>query len=191
MTRVRLLIAVSVLVAACGGGGDDDQQDAAGNPDVAGAPDAPGASTLPEPGTEDGGEWTDVEPNDTPGDATPVGVVNGPIWAGFVEPYTTIDSPTDVDFYVFRAPGAAELGNVNMQFCWGGGLDLLDLYLYEVMSMTQGALIQTANTTNTSCETIIPFGEGANILTADAVYLLEVRAAPTVPAGTPATMYGA
>ncbi len=190
MNRVRLLAALSLVALSCGGDGGSADTGPPG-PDADRTPDATMAAMVPDPGTAVGGEWTDVEPNDTPENAVPVGTVQFAIWAGFAPPYTTINTPTDVDFYVFRAPPAADLPNLNMQFCWGGGLDLLDLYLYEVVNMLQGALIRTANTTNTSCETIIAPGEGPTYLTGDAVYLLEVRAAPSLPPTTPATMYGA
>jgi hypothetical protein len=191
MKRACLAV-LMCLAASCGGDDDGGGIDVAVGPGIdASGPDAMGGAMVPDPGTAVGGEWTDVEPNDTPEDAVPVGQVQFAIWAGFAPPYTQIDNPTDVDYYVFRAPAQADLAGLNMQFCWGGAIDLLDLYLYEVVNMTQGALVRSAATTNTSCETIIAPGDGPTYLTADAVYLLEVRAAPSLPASTPATMYGA
>src|SRR5262245_50770730 len=46
------------------------------------------AEPIPDPGMVMGGEWTDVEPNDKPGQAVPVGILNGPVWMGFAEPFT-------------------------------------------------------------------------------------------------------
>jgi hypothetical protein len=189
--RPRASFAATIaLVAACGGG-DGGSPDSGGNgPDAAG-PDGAVAELVPDPGTVEAGEWTDVEPNDTPGNATPVGIMNGPVWAGFVEPYTQIGSTTDVDWYVFKTKDAATLVNDYIQFCWGGGINLLDLYLYEVVDQRQGPLVRSAETTDTTCETVIPAGEGATILTADTTYLLEVRAAPGLEAAAVPAFYGA
>lgn len=178
MRRVLYILAIGAA-AACGGGGEQFEDAAAGSdgagPDMAGG-------VIPDPGTEVGGEWTDVEPNDTPSQATPVGVLNGPAWVGFVEPFTEIASTTDVDYFVFKTADAASLANDYISLCWGGGVNLLDAHLYEVVDQHQGTEVVTATTTNTSCETVIDFGQGPTILAADTVYLLELRAAPGLPA---------
>jgi len=47
------------------------------------------------------GEWT-TSAERHPWPRRPGGIVNGPMWAGFVAPYTQIDNDTDVDFFVFK-----------------------------------------------------------------------------------------
>jgi hypothetical protein len=133
---------------------------------------------IPDPGSTVGGEWTDVEPNDKPSQAVPVGIVEGPIWMGFASPVTAMSSPADVDYFVFRTGADATLANVNIQTCWSFPGNLLDLNLYEVVQSQKGPLVKSATTTNTSCETVIGFGEGTMVLKADTIYLLEVIAGP-------------
>ena len=131
---------------------------------------------IPDPGTETNAEFTNSEPNDTPAQATPVGILTGPIWAGFVMPYAMIDNNTDSDFFVFKTGNQASLANLYIMICWSGAIDLLDLYLYAVDNNQQGAEVKTAATTDTSCETLINFGEGTTLLAAETTYLLEIRA---------------
>src|SRR5262245_40275916 len=65
------------------------------------------SGTVPDPGTTEGGEWTDVEPNNDPSHAVPVGVLTGPVWMGFADPVTKINGPGDSDFFVFKTKDAA------------------------------------------------------------------------------------
>lgn len=138
-----------------------------------------GGCTVPDPGTPVGADWKDVEPNDDACHATPVGVLNGPVWAGFADPITTINSTTDKDFFVFKTDEAGTLPNVNILLCSSGNTNLLDLYLYDVNTDgTLGAEIKKAESTQPGCETIVGMGEGPTDLKADTTYVLEVRAAP-------------
>ena len=146
---------------------------------------------IPDPGMVAGGEWTDVEPNDTPGQAVPVGILNGPVWAGFVEPYTAISSPTDVDYFVFRSGDAASLPNVNIQICWSFAGNLLDLNLYNVVNSQKGSLVKSAADTAAGCETLIDFGEAPMVVQPDTIYLLEVVAGPGLNLGGDPGLYGA
>jgi hypothetical protein len=135
---------------------------------------------VPDPGQgSTGGEWTDVEPNNTPGTATPVGPVQGAPWLGFTQPYTQINSNTDVDYYSFKTTTSLDF---DISFCWSAPVDLLDLSLYAVVNSQKGPLLKAAATNSTSCENLIAFGErspdGGPFFQPDASYLLEVRAAP-------------
>ena len=150
-----------------------------------------GVALVPDPGTDTNTEWTDVEPNDDPSTAVPQGILAGPVWMGFVMPYTTINDDTDVDYFVFRTGDAASLGNVYIASCWSIGRDMINLYLYQVDNGVQGALVDSAESTDTSCETIVDFGEGSTLLVADTVYLLEVRAAPGLALGADVGLYSA
>lgn len=169
---------------SAGGGGAGTTTDGGGG--NGGAPSEGGGGaggmamgeTVPDPGTVMGGEWTDVEPNDSASQAVPVGIMNGPVWMGFAEPYTAIGSNTDVDNFVFKSPDAATLPNVNIQICWSFPGNLLDLYLYEVVDSKKGMLVASATETAGACETVIDFGQGPTILQPDSVYLLEVTAGP-------------
>jgi hypothetical protein len=105
----------------------------------------------------------------------------GPLYAGFVEPYTEMDSATDVDFHVFRTGAASTLDDTFIILCWGAVDDILDGYLYRVIDGQQGPLVVEAATPTEGCEPVVPFGEGADILQPDTVYLLELRAANPVP----------
>ncbi len=131
---------------------------------------------IPDPGNGMNGEWTDIEPNDLPSQAVPMGILSGPIWAGFVMPYTAINPATDVDYFVFKT--GADLSGIYMALCWSFAGDLLDMYLYQVDSQMQGAMVASAATTGSGCETLVDFGMGATVLAPDTTYLLEVRGAP-------------
>lgn len=150
-----------------------------------------GVALIPDPGTVQNGEWTDVEPNDDPSMAVPQGILTGPVWMGFAMPYTTINDDTDVDYFVFKTGDEMSLANVYISACWGDGVDLLNMYLYTVENRIQGGLVASAESTDTSCETLVDFGAGPTILSADTTYLLEIRAAPDLMLGGAGGMYSA
>lgn len=137
-----------------------------------------GMGTVPDPGTAMGGEWTDVEPNDTPSQAVPVGTILGSAWMGFAQPYTAINPETDVDYFVFRTADAASLDSDYISVCWSFPGNLLDLELYEVVNSMQGPLVASAAQTTAGCETVLDFGQGSTLLKPDTVYLLKVAGAP-------------
>ncbi|MFO0553920.1 MAG: hypothetical protein U0271_36400 [Polyangiaceae bacterium] len=134
------------------------------------------AFIIPDPGPGMDGEWIDTEPNDTPDHAVPMGTQTGPIWAGFMEPYTAINPETDVDYFVFKT--GADVTNINMQLCWSFAGNLLDMNLYEVVDQKQGMLVKSSASTAASCETLIDFGGATGTLTPNTTYLLEVAGAP-------------
>ncbi len=146
---------------------------------------------IPDPGTTVGGEWTDIEPNDDPSSAVPVGVLESSIWMGFAMPATAISSPTDVDNFVFRTGAVATLSNINMQICWSFPGNLLDMNLYDVVQGKKGALVKSAKVTAGTCETLIMPPEGSMLLKADTVYLLEVVAGPMLMLNGDAGLYSA
>ena len=133
-----------------------------------------GGGTVPDPGDAMGAEWTDIEPNEAPSDAVPVGILAGPVWAGFVQPYTAINPEDDVDYFVFKTGDAASLANVYVQLCWSFAGNLLDMDLYEVTGGQQGALVKSSTDTAPGCETLIASGEGGTVLAPTTVYLLKV-----------------
>ncbi|NUP11415.1 MAG: hypothetical protein HOW73_35670 [Polyangiaceae bacterium] len=147
------------------------------------------AGMIPDPGPQMDGEWVDVEPNDTPSQAVPMGTLTGPIWAGFMEPYTAINPEDDVDYFVFKTGG--DVSGVYMALCWGFPGNLLDMNLYEVVDQHQGDLVKTAAATTDGCETLIDVGTGAADLTPNTTYLLEVAAAPGLVLGGDEGLYGA
>jgi hypothetical protein len=197
MTARHALLAFFLLLGcgddsnATGGGGDSTSTSStkASATNSSGSTTGSGSSTagmattstgmmglIPDPGNEMGGEWTDIEPNDTPDHAVPMGILAGPIWAGFSEPYTAINPETDVDYFVFKTNN--DLASINMQLCWSFAGNLLDMNLYEVQNQMQGMLVASSADTAPGCETLIDFGEGPTMLTANTTYLLEVRGAP-------------
>lgn len=174
----------SVQASATGSGGMGSGGMAAGGEGTGGM-----MGLIPDPGNEPAGEWTDMEPNDSPSQATPMGVLTGPIWMGFVEPYTAINPATDVDYFVFKTGDAASLENIFISICWSFTGNLLDLQLYQVVNSTQGPVAASAATTGTGCETLVDFGQGATVLTANTTYLLEVAGAPGLNLGGDAGLY--
>jgi len=170
-------ICVNAQCVAGGTGGGAGGAGGAGG----GAP----ADVIPDPGTAMGAEWTDIEPNDRPSQAVKVGVLQT-VWAGFVMPFTTINSATDKDFFVFRTGTATQLASSSLLLCWSGMFNLLDMYLYSVDAQQhQGPLVRSWTATTAGCETAFQ-GNGADAgLTPNTVYLLEVRAAPGATTPTP------
>jgi hypothetical protein len=162
-----------------------------GSPNGGAGPGGMMTGMIPDPGNQPSGEWTDVEPNDTPSQATPMGILTGPMWMGFTEPLTAINPATDVDYFVFKTGDATSLANVYMSICWSFAGNLLDLRLYEVVNSMQGPEAAMAATTGTGCETLVDFGEGPTVLTADTTYLLEVAGAPGLNLGTDPGLYNA
>lgn len=121
-------------------------------------------------------EWKDVEPNDTPDKAVPVGILTTP-WAGFSMPYTTINTATDVDYFVFRTGDATQLMSSQLAMCWSGNFNLLDMYLYAVDAQNhQGALVKSWTSTASGCETAWMSNGAAQGLMPNTTYLLEIRA---------------
>ena len=93
-----LILALAVLVCGCGRrrGDDDDAADGDADADADGDVDADAdgdadgdvdgdadGDAVPDPGDEVGGEWTDIEPNDDPGHAVPVGIIAGAVGGGY------------------------------------------------------------------------------------------------------------
>lgn len=171
-----------------GAGGESGSSSSSGN---GGAGGNMMMANVPDPGMAMNGEWTDVEPNDDPSHAVPVGILESSIWMGFADPLTAISSPSDVDYFVFRTGATATLANINMQICWSFAGNLLDMNLYDVVQNQKGMLIKAATSTNTTCETLIMPGEGSALLKADSVYLLEVVAAPGLNLAGDAGLYSA
>jgi len=195
--HTTLGLALAAMLAACDGGGTGGAGgmggSAGGSGGSGGSPGGMGGTPalIPDPGTDIAVEWTDEEPNDAPENAVPVGQVEGPIWAGFVMPLTAINPEDDVDYFVFQTGAAPTLDSVYISLCWSFAGDLLDLRLYEVQNGLQGPMVAEAATTNPGCETIVDFGMGSTILTANTVYLLEVAAAPGLVLGGDSGDYGA
>ncbi len=163
---------VCVCVASCsddttnpsgptgpGGGGQGGESTSSTSQGAAGAGAAGAGGTsagpIPDPGTVMNGEWVDTEPNDTPDQAVPMGILTGPIWAGFVEPYTALNPEDDVDYFVFKTD--ADVTNVYMSLCWSFMGNLLDMNLYEVVGQAQGALVKASVSTASGCETLVDF----------------------------------
>ena len=208
-----------VLITGCdetrGSGGDPRPSGGTGNstvadagPSDAGPSDTGGMVTdamvadtgmmqalIPVPPMTAANEWPDVEPNDTPAQAVPVGMLQFAFWMGFGMPLNMFSSNTDVDYYVFRTGDAASLTNVLLQICWGadmggGRVDLLNAYIYEVNNGVQGQAVVTAEDTDTSCENMVS-GDASMIMAANSIYLLEVRPPAGADISNHTGMYGA
>jgi hypothetical protein len=196
---LAILLAFATTTTACGrdrkGDDDDDDDDGGIHPsdagDVDGSAEVDGSSgeLVPDPGDAVGGEWTDIEPNDDPSHAVPVGVLAGPVWAGFVEPFTQIASADDTDFFVFRTGEEATLGDVYIALC--GTANTMDGYLSQVVDGRMGAELASAAGPDTGCITLVDFGQGPEILAATTAYVLEVRAQPDADPGDFPVLYSA
>src|SRR5262245_12368537 len=134
----RLSLAIVFVLAACesdrGPGGEPDRGDSGPGVDVARS-DAAADSGMPQgdAGAEDTGLvgglipvppntpadlWIDTEPNDTPSQAVPVGILAGALWLGFGASSSRIASNGDTDFYVFRTGDTTSLMRLPpMQIC--------------------------------------------------------------------------
>ena len=170
----------------------DDDDDTAGDGDADGDGDGDGdadGDVVPDPGEVVGGEWTDIEPNDDPSHAVPVGILAGPVWAGFAEPFTQLESTDDTDFFVFATGEAATLADVYILLC--GPANTMDLYLSEVVDGHMGGQISSAAGNDTGCVSMIEVGQGPEILTATTSYVLEVRAQPGAAGASFPALYSA
>lgn len=188
--RDTCIAGASQTSSACGSGGAACQACAAGATCQSGACLDP---PVPDPGTQVGKTWTDVEPNDTPDKAFPGGVLSFAFWMGFAQPATKIGTNTDVDFFVFKTGDAASITGIGgpLSVCWSGGINLLDLYLYKVENSRKGPLVRSATTADSSCETVVDAGQASTVLAPNTVYLLEVRAAPGLNLGGNPGLYSA
>ena len=198
MHRLAILILAGALALPACGGDDDNAADASASLDadttaIDSSPGAPDASTalIPNPGTTMNGEWTDIEPNDRPDQATPVGIVTGPAWMGFVAPYTAISPANDVDYFVMSTGAANTLDSIYLEACWSFNGNLLDMYMYEVNQGVQGTMVASSVTPDTSCEPLVAAATGSTLLSADTVYLIEIRGAPGLNLGGDPGLYSA
>jgi hypothetical protein len=152
--------------------------------DSGGAPDTGTmmGGLVPDPGTMAASfDWLDIEPDDTPAEAVPRGILNSGVWFGTGNPaseISKINNDTDVDWYVFRTPADAPTRDmISIQVCSATNTHVFDLYLYNVVNQMQGSLVTSA-TSNSGCQTLIPAGMASHFLDLDKVYLLEVAATP-------------
>jgi hypothetical protein len=149
-----------------------------------------GMVMVPPPGDMQAFEWPDTEPNDTPGQATPVGVFEGALWMGFSMPPSAIDPEDDIDFYVFKMPATVQVFT-DLAVCYSFAGNLLDLYLYDVQNGFLGPEIASATETTGGCETLMTIAEAQAALQPDATYVLEVRHGPGLVLGGDPGLYSA
>lgn len=196
MRRTATIIAILALASVRCAEGEAPMD--AGPPDTgivdAGAPDGGVEPLIPTPPMTTAAEWPDTEPNDTPEQAVPVGVIEEAVWMGFSMPLNAVNSDGDVDFYVFRTPdaeGLMQLTEVSFIVCWQGGLDLLDLALYRVQEGRIAETVREASTQDPSCEDLMAGTQPSELLSPESIYLLEVRAAPGLMLGGSPGLYEA
>ena len=215
ISKGRWAIAMIFAIAACesdrspGGGGVHGGGDSGIGSDVArtdasdaGQMDAMGgdaeptdngmmAVQVPDPPTTPANSWDDVEPNDTAGQAVPVGQLAGALWMGFGAVPSKIASNTDSDWYVFRTGDATSLMNTaGLLVCSNDGMALFKLYLYSVTNQMLGPQLKESMT-NSGCETLATPAEVPTLLMPQSVYALEIRPIPGLELGARTGEYGA
>ncbi|MCA9492869.1 MAG: hypothetical protein KC621_23215 [Myxococcales bacterium] len=194
----RNAILLALLASASIRCAEGDSLMDAGPPDTgiadAGALDSGVETQIPTPPMTIAAEWPDTEPNDTPEQAVPVGVIEEAVWMGFSMPLNAINDDDDVDFYVFRTPdaeGLMRLTEVSFIVCWQGGLDLVDLALYRVEEGRIAETVREAATQSPNCEDLMAGMQPSELLSPESIYLLEVRAAPGLMLGGSPGLYEA
>jgi hypothetical protein len=101
---------------------------------------AGGGSTMamvPDPGTSDqvDQDWTNVEPNNTPAQATPLGVAMGDIWT-WVSSNTAGGSNTS-DYFVFKSAAGPDAGTLHFDMCFGAPITSMTASLWKVSGGVQ------------------------------------------------------
>jgi hypothetical protein len=89
--------------------------------------------SIPDPGTSDGvdNNFTDVEPNNTPDQATPLGVAAGAGVAVWVNGNTIGGPSNPADYFVFKSNAAA--GQFTFDVCFGAPITAMTATLSKVV----------------------------------------------------------
>jgi len=127
---------------------------------------------VPIPCAQESFDFAEVEPNDTPSQATDACTVANGYWGTFAGP-TSIGGDDELDYVVFRTPAAGMNVDVPVIPCWNTPTDLIDLSIFEVVDQVavEPPVYESA-TPATDCE-----GEFGISLAPDTVFLLELRLA--------------
>ena len=160
-------IAFALLLLGCGsnhpgggGGGGGDMAMGAMVPD-------PGAGSAVDQ------DFTSMEPNDTPAQATPLGVAKGPditVWVGG----NKTGGGDTVDYFVFKSgPSAGQFSLGMGGMCWMGAVTNLTATLWKVANGQQVMPSIHQWTGNGTCVKSMP---GDAPVEANTVYLLGVTA---------------
>jgi hypothetical protein len=181
LMRATLIAIVSATVMACGAPSKTSSDlGGMGSGDLA----MKGSGGIPRPGTGNGvdNNFGNVEPNDTPMQATPLGVAAGTgvgVWVN----NNTIGGADSTDYFVFQSSasgGGFALGSSGI--CWSGGITGMTATLWKVVSGQE--VMPPIHTWNGS-GSCVKSATGDATLEASTVYLLGLTA--TGGAGT----YGA
>jgi hypothetical protein len=147
---------------------------------------------IPNPPETEAFSWNDVEPNDTPSRAVPVGRLQYALWMGFSAQPNVIGNNTDVDYYAFRTGDAQSLMNqADMVICSNDGQDLLTAKLYSVIEGMQGEELRASTRPSEGCALLMTSVEVPTVLMPMSVYLLEIRALPGLELGARIGAYSA
>lgn len=124
-------IVMALLLYGCGGGGGNmfPSQDMAGGM----------GAVIPDPGggTMVDNDFKNVEPNDSPGQATPLGTAKGPDVMVWVNNNSTGGADT-TDYFVFKSGPMAGQFTLGMSgLCWKGGITGLTATLWKVANGQQ------------------------------------------------------
>jgi hypothetical protein len=110
-------------------------------------------ANVPDPGTgtQINVDWTDVEPNDTPGQATPLGVATGDIymWVGG----NNAGGSNTADYFVFKSASGPDAGQFSFDMCYSTPITGMNANLWKVSGGMQQQPAVATWMGNTSCVT--------------------------------------
>lgn len=156
--------------AGSGTTGSDPSTSSSGGDDT-GDSSSGGGVMVPEPCDDEVFDWVEVEPNDTPEQATDACTTSAIGYWGNFPAGAFLGGADEVDYVVFKTPPNAGDVPVPISPCWAAVVDLLDVYVYEVdAGILQEPPIWESVTPATDCE-----GDQMLALPADTTFLLELR----------------
>jgi hypothetical protein len=152
MVRVFFAAVVGVICLSCSGSGNSTGGgggSATGGSGTGGSMASGGGSSgtggggggamamVPDPGTSDqvDQDWTNVEPNNTPAQATPLGVAMGDIWT-WVGSNSAGGSNTS-DYFVFKSAAGPDAGTLHFDMCFGPPITSMTANLWKVSGGVQ------------------------------------------------------
>jgi hypothetical protein len=94
-------------------------------------------ATVPDPGTSNkvDNEWADVEPNDTPSQATPLGTAGGDIYTWVSN--NAAGGSNSQDYFVFKSGPGPDAGSLSFDMCWQAPITNMNASLWKVSGGVQ------------------------------------------------------
>ncbi len=173
MSTTGARIAMASLLAVVAGCGSSGNTQPDGSHQIDAAKDAPSSGAIPAAGTSDqvDNNFGDVEPNNTPSQATPLGTAVASVYTWVSG--NTIGGSDTADYFVFDSSAAGGMFTLGASgLCYTGSITSLTATLWKVAA-GQEVLppVGTWTSSTGSCTS------GTATLEASTEYLLEVTAA--------------